>query len=147
MIGAFKYHGKTRLARPLANLFLEGIPALPRLDGIVAVPLHQGRLRDRTYNQSLLLATQIGRALNLDLLHHTLIKTMETPPQTGLTRAARLKNLRNAFSVNHPDRIRGKRLLLIDDVLTTGTTINESSRVLHKHGAQCVYVGTLARMV
>jgi len=147
MIGAFKYHGKTRLARPLANLFLEGIPALPRLDGIVAVPLHRDRLRERAYNQSLLLATQIGRALNLDVLHNTLIKTVATSPQTGLTRAARLKNLHKVFSVNHPEKIRGKRVLLIDDVLTTGTTINECSRVLQKHGAQLVYVGTLARMV
>lgn len=147
MIVAFKYHGKTRLARPLANLMLEGIPHVPKLDGILAVPLHRDRIRDRAYNQSLLLATQLGRALQIEVLHHTLIKSVATSPQTGLKRSARLKNLRNVFSVNHPVRIRGKRLLLIDDVLTTGTTVNECAKVLLKQGAQLVYVSTLARMV
>ena len=126
---------------------LEGMPALPCLDGILAVPLHPDRLRDRAYNQSLLLAAQLGRTLQLNVLHDTLTKSVATAPQTGLTRSARLKNLCNVFSVKRPTSIHGKRILLIDDVLTTGTTVNECAKVLHKHGAKMVYVGTLARMV
>jgi predicted amidophosphoribosyltransferase len=70
-----------------------------------------------------------------------------TPPQTSLTRRERLKNLRKCFAVATPSAIEGKNMLVVDDVFTTGTTVNECAKALRKAGAQAVYVQTLARMV
>jgi predicted amidophosphoribosyltransferase len=70
-----------------------------------------------------------------------------TPPQTQLSRAVRLKNLRRAFTVLRPSEVSGKRILLVDDVLTTGTTVNECAKALRKAGTADVYVCTLARTI
>ena len=146
-ISQFKYHGKVRLAQPLAGL-LASAWDLPRtLDGIIAVPLHPTRLREREYNQSLLLAERLSQYLETPLLWNVLIRTHHTVPQTTLKRAARLKNLRKSFAVTRQEEISGKQVLLVDDVFTTGTTINECAKTLRKAGAAQVFVGTLARMV
>ncbi|NKB81566.1 MAG: ComF family protein [Nitrospirales bacterium] len=146
-IHLFKYHGKVSLARPLATLMCQAFLHPPNIDYIIPIPLHPHRLREREYNQSLLLADPISRHLKTPVLCHTLVRTRPTPPQTTLSRSTRLKNLRHAFHINYPSRIDGQRILLIDDVLTTGTTVNECAKVLRKFGAADVYVSTLARMV
>ncbi len=146
-ISQFKYHGKVRLARPLAQLMASAWD-LPRdLDGIMAVPLHPTRLREREYNQSLLLAERLSQHLGMPVMWNVLVRTQHTVPQTTLKRSARLKNLRKSFAVTHPDVVSGKKILLVDDVFTTGTTINECAKTLRKAGAEAVYVETLARMV
>ena len=145
-ISQFKYHGKVRLAQPLAQLMASAWD-LPRdIDGIMAVPLHPTRLREREYNQSLLLAERLSHRLGVPVMWNVLIRTQHTVPQTTLKRSARLKNLRKAFAVIRPEVIAGKRILLVDDVFTTGTTINECAKTLRKAGAEAVYVETLARM-
>jgi len=121
---------------------------LPRdIDGIMAVPLHPTRLREREYNQSLLLAERLGHHLGVPIMWNLLVRTKHTVPQTTLKRSARLKNLRKSFAVTRPEMISGKKILLVDDVFTTGTTINECAKTLRRAGAQHVYVETLARMV
>jgi len=146
-IGLFKYKGKVSLAGPLAHHLLAGLEALPPLDLILPVPLHPHRLREREYNQSLLLAYRVSRQLNIPLSYTNLIRIRHTVPQVSLKRRERLKNLRRSFGVQTPSQIAGKTILLIDDVLTTGTTVNECAKALRKAGSGHVYVATLARMV
>ncbi len=142
-----KHKGKTQLAPLLAQLMAQTGPPVVIIDAIVAVPLHPTRLRKREFNQSLLLARSLGKRWNLPVLTNVLLRTKLTPPQTSLSRRARLTNLRKCFAVKRPDVIEGKNILVVDDVFTTGTTVNECAKTLRKAGAQSVHVQTLARTV
>jgi ComF family protein len=146
-ICSFKYRGKHTLARPLARLMISALPREIDVDMIVPVPLHPTRLRAREFNQSLLLADQLGRHLTRPVSATHLVRTAITDPQTTLTRQARLRNLRNAFAVRRPQDLTGKRILLVDDVFTTGTTLNECAKALKKAGTGPVIALTLARTV
>ncbi len=146
-IGLLKYRGKTHMAPALAHLIAQTHPSPSNVDVLIAVPLHPNRLREREYNQALLLAHHLGRQWNLPVLIDVLRRTRPTPPQTSLTRRERLKNLRRCFAVATPSAVEGKTTLLIDDVFTTGTTVNECAKALRKAGAEAVYVQTLARMM
>lgn len=146
-ITLFKYRGKLSLAKPLARALIEALPPLPALDGIIPVPLHPQRLREREYNQSLLLADRLRHQMDIPLLLGCLIRIRPTAPQTSLSKKERLTNLRGAFSVAKPAHIQGKRILLVDDVFTTGTTLHECAKTLRRAGSGPVYGLTLARMV
>jgi ComF family protein len=118
----------------------------PEADRVIPVPLFPSRLKKRGINQSLLLARiffpEAGKALLVD----TLIRIRDTPPQTTLDGAARRKNLRNAFWVRHPEAVNGRRVFLVDDVFTTGTTVIECSKALLAAGAVEICVVTVARV-
>ena len=144
-IRLFKYQKKVALADALADLLHHALPDMPAIDAVVPVPLHASRLREREYNQSLLLADRLCRRRGLALSFDNLARTRATPPQTELTRAQRMINLRGAFTVLRPQEFTQQRLLLMDDVFTTGATVNECAKVLRKAGASDVYVLTLAR--
>lgn len=144
-IRLFKYRGKVSLATPLARLMIDRLPALDSIDLIMPVPLHAGRLREREFNQSLLLADRIGCHLRLPVSCTDLIRTVPSPAQTTLSRKERLKNLRGAFAVTRPESIARKRVLLIDDVFTTGATVNECAKTLRKAGSGDVFALTLGR--
>lgn len=144
-IRLFKYRGKVALADALGELMNAALQQPPDVDLVMPVPLHPSRLREREFNQSLLLADRLNFRLRLPLSHDNLVRLRRTEPQTELSRTARLKNLRKAFAVLRPLEVAGKRILLVDDVMTTGTTVNECAKVLRKAGAADVYVGTLAR--
>jgi ComF family protein len=140
-INHLKFHGIKKLSKPLGRLLLRF--DLPGVDGIVPVPLSIKRLRERGFNQSLLLARVISTKRKVPLLMDILVKKKETPPQTGLSAKERLLNLKNAFEVKGD--LRNLRLLLVDDVMTTGATATECSKQLMKAGAKEVVVLTLAR--
>lgn len=146
-IRLFKYQGKVSLAAPLAALMIARLPPLDSIDVIMPVPLHSARLRQREFNQSLLLADHIGRRLDVPVAYTDLIRTAPTPAQTTLSRESRQKNLRRAFAVRRPDAIVNKRILLIDDVFTTGTTVNECAKALRRAGSSDVFALTLGRTV
>jgi ComF family protein len=112
---------------------------------VASVPLHVKKLRERGFDQSFVLAHKIAEILGLPLLTRPLKRIRETSPQTRKNRAERLKNVRNAFEVASPEAVFEKNILLIDDVFTTGSTVNEVSRVLKKARASSVQVFTLAR--
>jgi ComF family protein len=149
-IRLFKYQSKTRLGRHLAALLADQARRMPQVregvDVVLAVPLHRARLRQREFNQSLLLAHRLGRELSAPLLIDALERSRWTRPQVELDGEERRKNVRKAFTVKRPDQIEGRRILLVDDVYTTGATVNECAKVLKKAGAQAVHVLTLARM-
>ncbi len=148
LISRFKYHGQTSSLKSFRAI-QQQLPVLTELnqpDLIIPVPLHFKRLQKRGFNQALLLA----RAFYPD--QHRLIdfKVLErhryTAPQTGLSGKIRRENLKKAFQVRDRGIVAGKRVLLIDDVFTTGTTVNECARVLKRAGAREVQVLTLARV-
>ncbi|HMW86001.1 MAG TPA: ComF family protein [Nitrospira sp.] len=144
-IALFKYRGKVALADALGVLLLQAIPDRLDVDVLMPIPLHPTRLRQREFNQSLLIADRIGSARRLPVSYRNLIRTVDTAPQTSLPRAARLQNLRKAFAIRQPKEITGARILLVDDVFTTGTTASECARVLLTAGAKQVAVLALAR--
>jgi ComF family protein len=146
-ICSFKYRGKHTLARPLARLMISALPSGIEIDMIVPIPLHPTRLRAREFNQSLLLADQLGRHLARPVSATHLVRITATNPQTTLTRQARLRNLREAFAVRRAQDLTEKRILLVDDVFTTGTTLNECAKALRKAGSGPVFALTLARTV
>ena len=144
-IHLFKYQGKIQLRSHLERLLQIAWNGSPSIDLIMPVPLAPERLREREYNQALLLADFVATWQQIPLSFHHLIRTRHTPPQSQLKQAERRRNLRGAFALQQPDEIRGKTILLVDDVFTTGTTLHECSKVLRKCGSSHVYALTLAR--
>jgi len=135
------------MAKSLARLMINALPHGIDADVIIPVPLHPARLRAREFNQSLLLADELSRHLARPVSATNLVRTAATDPQTTLSRQERLRNLRNAFEIRRPQNLAGKRVLLVDDVFTTGTTLNECAKTLRKSGAGAVFALTLARTV
>jgi competence protein ComFC len=115
------------------------------IDLIIPVPLHPRRLRWRGFNQAVLLARQVSRLHAIPLDPFILYRRRETPPQTQLAQDERRTNVRGAFMLHPEKSIDNKNLLLVDDVYTSGATVNECSRTLTKGGAKEVYVLTFAR--
>jgi ComF family protein len=118
-----------------------------RADLIIPVPLHPKRLRWRGFNQSALLARQISRMYGIPMDPFVLRREHETAPQTQLVEDERRRNVRGAFALHRDRSVDGKSILLVDDVYTSGATVNECSRVLRRSGAKEVFVVTLARAV
>lgn len=137
-----KFHGKRRLSGPLSVMLFS--MEMPRARAIVPVPLHKKRLRSREFNQSALLARHLSRHTGLPPLYNALVKVRDTSPQVGLRAKERRRNLKNAFKVTDKEAIRGKDLILVDDVFTTGATVRECSRQLRKEGAGNIYAVLLA---
>ena len=137
----FKFRNMPWLADALAA---ELAPALPKdYDLLVPVPLHPSRLRERGYNQSALLAKALSRQMHIPY-QESLRRIRATPHQTGMTREQRLKNLDGAFAMHRHGGVAGKRVILVDDVFTTGTTLWQCAKILHQHGAVQVLGATMA---
>jgi ComF family protein len=148
LIHAFKYGRQRHLRHPLAEWLGETMND-PRLRGrhfdmIVPVPLHPARERERGFNQAGLLAELFARQAAVPL-HPALKRVRYTRTQTAYDRAERMENLRDAFRLRKNMNVRELHVLLIDDVLTTGSTLSECARVLKKAGAVSVYAATAAR--
>ncbi|GBE41463.1 MAG TPA: ComF family protein [Nitrospirae bacterium] len=141
-INLLKYHNMKRLSKPLSEIILR--MEIPQVDAVIPVPLYKDRLRQREFNQSALLAKFTARKSGASLIVDCLVKVKDTMPQVGLSSRDRRKNLRNAFGVENKELIEGKVILLLDDVITTGATVRECSRVLKKAGAGNIYVIGLA---
>lgn len=135
------------MTKPLARLMISALPREIDIDIIIPVPLHPSRLRVREFNQSLLLADQLGRHLARPVSATHLVRITATDPQTTLPRQARLRNMRNAFEVHRPQDLTDKRILLVDDVYTTGATLNECAKTLRKADSGPVFALTLARTI
>ena len=114
---------------------------------LVPVPLHIKRLREREFNQSAIIASVISRRSGIPLLANVLIRHRHTMPQVELGGMDRRENVAGAFSIEDSSLIEGKEIILVDDVYTSGSTVNECAKVMKKNGAEKVYVVTIARMV
>lgn len=145
---AFKHGDRTDAARPLgAWMARAGAPLLAAADLVVPVPLHRWRLWRRRYNQAALLAGALARQGDRPWDPMALKRVRATPSQGALGWSERHTNVRGAFQVACPDRVKGRRVLLVDDVLTTGATVEECARALRRAGASGVDVLTVARVV
>ncbi len=113
---------------------------------VIPVPLHRRRQRQRGYNQSELLARSAARVLRFPLYPDGLKRKRETLPQSGLTDRQRMENVQAAFEIGSGLPVQGRQILLVDDILTTGATLNACARVLLASGAAGVDVLTLARV-
>ncbi len=143
-----KYEKALWLVPDLAQLMqncLKGEYPNQEYDLIVPVPLFHVRRREREYNQSAVLAEELSRLLGCKSVSRVLRRIRPTATQTNLTAPQRLSNVSNAFQSRRERRIVGKRILLVDDVMTTGATVNACAKALKKGGATSVYVLTAAR--
>ncbi len=150
MILKFKHGDALHLAPAFAEWMQRaGSVLLAETDIITPVPLHWRRLALRRYNQAALLAARLGRATQTTVILDLLERRKATPSQGQRNRAARLQNVKGAFQVKpaHAARVKGQRILLIDDVMTTGATVNECAAALKKSGAAAVNILTIARVV
>jgi competence protein ComFC len=145
---AFKYSNAVWLRSDLAGLLsacvdvhYAGIP----LDAVAFVPLHPRKERERSFNQSQLLAAELAKRRGIALLRRGLRRVRDTPTQTRLNAGARRLNITGAFEIQDVDWIVNRIFLLVDDVMTTGATVNECARVLKAAGAAGVYVVSVAR--
>ena len=149
-IHLFKYRGRIGIGKVLGKImadFAGGIWDMNVFSVIMPVPLHRKRLRERGFNQAVILAREIAKRFSLPLDFLTLKRAVFTAPQVGLGREERSVNVRGAFAVRKPERMAGKRILLVDDVYTTGSTLTECARTLLKAEADSVAVLTLAKAV
>lgn len=150
LIHLLKYEQVLPAARVLGEMLAQAIAKLDLTQRVlvIPVPLHGSKRRERGFNQAELIAHAAIKALPkaaVESSAKTLVRVRPTISQIGLTRPQRRENMRGAFSVAHPSKVSGRSILLVDDVLTTGTTASECARVLRKAGAEKVWVATVAR--
>ena len=149
LIADFKFRGRVEFAGALAPLLLAAVRAAagPACQLVLPVPLAPGRLAERGYNQAWELARRVAAGLGLLASSGLLLRPIDTPPQAELGRSARRDNLRSAFMVDPRQReaVRGLRVALVDDVMTTGATARAATAVLLRAGAAAVDVWVLAR--
>lgn len=150
LVHLLKYGDRLDLVKPFANWMTRaGDELLGEADALVPVPLHWTRLFQRRFNQSAELARAIAKQKKIAAIDDVLVRVRATPPQVGLAREERAKNVHGAFAIekNFRSKVKGKRIVLVDDVLTTGATANACARVLRRAGVGKVDVLTLARVV
>ena len=145
---SFKYQDKTQLAGFFANLmFIGAKEILADIDFVTPVALHKNRLRKRKFNHSALIAKNFAKIAKLSIIYDLLIRQKNTKPQFSLSKLARKRNISGAFifNIKYLEIIKGKNILIIDDVITTGVTIDEYCKVLRKFKIGKIYDLTLAK--
>ncbi|MDA8130316.1 MAG: ComF family protein [Elusimicrobia bacterium] len=148
LVHALKYRGRSDLAAWLGAEMAAALPRFPELAGhgfAVAVPLHPSRERERGFNQAGLLAAALAARANLFHLEGAAARNRDTGSQTALSKRERLANVEGAFSVARPELVKGRSILLVDDVATTLATLRELASGLRRAGAVSVAAFTLAR--
>ena len=145
LISQLKFHGNLTYAPLLANCFLQSVKRrknhLPEC--IIPVPLHTKRLHERGFNQALELARFVAQQLNIPLDYSLCQRNKETPFQSGLSAKQRKLNLKNAFLLTKPHKY--KHIAIFDDVVTTGTTVNELAKILKMSGVETIEIWAIAR--
>jgi ComF family protein len=148
LIRRHKYGLDQSVGRALAEFLGDELPLNAEdYDVVIPVPLHWRRLWWRGFNQAALLASEVAARLRVPLDTTSMTRQRRTAPQTARHHDERIKNVRRAFAVSNPERIKGRRVLIVDDVMTTGATVDECARVLLRAGAISVDVFTLARVL
>jgi ComF family protein len=125
--------------------FAEKYMTISDFDRIISVPLHRAKLRERTFNQAEMLALPLSRKFRIPYIGNNLVRIKPGRSQTSLSKSGRVKDIEGAFRVRNAAALKDKSVLLVDDVFTTGATVNECSMALKKAGAKYVGVLTLAR--
>jgi ComF family protein len=145
LVHLFKYGKVESLAGPLSRLLVRAMPENGRFDVMIAMPMHWRKRWERGFNQAELLARPVAKRFGMKLSNN-LRRKRYTKSQAGLSEIERRENLKNSFSVKRPEEMAGKRVLLIDDVFTTGETLRSAAAALKSAGAAQVCALTLARV-
>jgi ComF family protein len=145
LIADFKYHDKLYLTELFADLMFEQLKNKPLPQLLIPIPLHRRRLRQRGYNQALELAKILSRKLNIPIGKNILIRSRDTAPQASLPYDQRKHNMRRAFKLN--DAVLPNHIVLIDDVLTTGHTVNAAAKLFRQEGVTTIELWTIARTI
>lgn len=143
----FKFSNKPSYYRAFGKLLalkVQNTIQFENIDLIISVPLHKNRQKRRGYNQAELVARSVAKQLEVPFKGDVLVKTSESRSQSVLSRNERFSNLEGLFNVNKAETIFNKNILLIDDIITTGSTINQCSRVLKQAGANSIIAGVIA---
>ena len=143
----YKFYNKPGYYRTFARLLTKHIFKVTnstKFDMIISVPLHKNRETKRGYNQALLISKALGRVTGIRECSKLLVRTRNTDAQSLLDRKSRLLNVKEAFCITKAELIKGKNILLIDDILTTGTTVNECGKILKRAGANTVIAAVIA---
>ena len=145
-IHAFKFSGAKKVGRRLVRIVEDRIRALSGgFDCVVPVPVSEKRLKERGFNQSFIISNEIKDITGIDLVHHALVKRAPTKDQFSLSRRERARNIRGAFQVRDTSCVADRRILLVDDLFTTGYTAGEAARTLKTAGCRDVALFALAR--
>ena len=140
---SYKFHYAPLLGKWMAE---SGKSLIEKSDVLIPIPLHWSRLLKRGFNQAALLAHHVGRAAKKPVLYNVLKRAKKTPTQDGLSRAERQKNMNDVFAVKEKNVILNKNIMLIDDVMTTGATLDAAAQILVKNGAASVRTLTVGRV-
>lgn len=144
----YKFNENSYLYKTFAKIIIKNKKVygfLKLYDIIISVPMHKLKKSIRGYNQSELLAKEIAELMELKFAKNVLIKVKNTEVQSTLTKKQRVENVKNAFSITDNTKIKDKKIILIDDIYTTGSTVNECSRILKNAGAKEICVVTIAK--
>jgi ComF family protein len=143
LIPRLKYHGQLAIAPTLGACLAQAVEHASRPDALVPMPLHPMRIRERGFNHASEIARMLARQLDLPLDLDSCRRIRDTPPQMGLKHDARRRNVRGAFACS--DKVKGQQIALIDDVMTTGTSLDELAATLKRAGAREVSCWVVAR--
>jgi len=148
LIHQLKYRNRPGIGRYVGSLLAKrvvGEPGIPHITAVVPVPLHPLRNRERGYNQSAHIARGISDETGIPVLENVLARNLNTPTQTSLSPEARMANVEGVFEAGRVEAVRGATVSLVDDIFTTGATVNSCARALLQAGAGRVFVLTIAR--
>ena len=144
----YKFYDKSYLYKFFADIINNNNKInnyIQRYDYIIPIPLHKYRYNERGYNQTYLILKEINKKRHIKILNDVLIKNKNIKPQSSLNKIERANNIKNAYVIKNIEKIQNKKILLFDDVFTTGNTTNECSRLLKENGATKVGVLTIAK--
>ncbi len=144
----YKFHEKSYIYVGFVNFILKNKKIFEKLksyDTIIPVPISNKRMKERGYNQSLLIAKKLSKALNIELQENCLVKTKNIIEQSKLNREQRKQNIQNVYELKKKQILKNKKILLIDDIYTTGNTVNECCKILQKAMPKKIDVFTIAK--
>lgn len=144
----YKFNEQSYLNETFENIIIKNEKIcrfIKSYDIIIPVPIHKKRYKERGYNQTELIATRIAKNLGIQAITDVLIKVKNNKPQSELTKAEREQNIKNVYIIQNKQKIKNKAILIIDDIYTTGNTVNECSKIIKQAGAREIAVLTLAK--
>lgn len=141
----YKFRDYSYLYKFFSEIVINNCNLKSNYDIILPVPIHKKRKQKRGYNQSELIAKEIAKNINIEYSNKVLIKVVNTVPQSTLNQTQRMNNVLGIYKVTNSQMIDKKRILLIDDIFTTGSTVNECAKVLKQNGAQSINILTIAK--
>ena len=144
----YKFNNKSYIYKTITKFLLKNekfVEIIKSYDIIIPVPLSRKRIKERGYNQSGLIAKEISKTLNIALNNRCLIKNQNTVAQSTLNREERLKNLQGVYTLKYHNKIQSKKVLIVDDIYTTGSTVNECSKIILKANPEKIGILTIAK--